>query len=231
MNLQPNATKSGFTLIEFMVIAVVLAVLVGIYLPGIIRPRPCTGCGPNCVNNLKQIGLAFRQWALDNGDRFPMQVSTTNWGTMEWVGRGPVYFHFLVMSNELNTPKVLFCPNETDPWRSAVASFGITTNANTSYLTNDSNVSYFVGVDAEDTKPSMLLAGDHHFTVGGKRPSRGVLRLWTNSPVAWTKPARPRHEHGGNIALADGSVQAFNDHQFRKALSETGVVTNRLAMP
>ena len=28
-----------------------------------------------CVNNLKQIGLAFRTWALDNKDRFPVSTN------------------------------------------------------------------------------------------------------------------------------------------------------------
>jgi hypothetical protein len=36
-----------------------------------------------------------------------MQVSVTNGGTMELVNGGTVFEHFLVMSNELSTPKLL----------------------------------------------------------------------------------------------------------------------------
>ena len=43
-----------------------------------------------CVNNLKQIGLAARIWANDNDNIFPPD--------------------FISMSNELATPKILFCP-------------------------------------------------------------------------------------------------------------------------
>jgi hypothetical protein len=57
----------------------------------------------DCVNNLKQLGLAVRLWALDNGDRFPSSL--------------------VQMSNELNTVKVLLCPSDeakqkwqTVPW-------------------------------------------------------------------------------------------------------------------
>lgn len=71
-----------------------------------------------CVNNLKQIGLAFRQWALDNSDQYPFNVSTNNGGTMELCA-GEKYgfdrnaaWHFLVMSNELNTPILLVCPKD-----------------------------------------------------------------------------------------------------------------------
>src|ERR1700690_2770460 len=60
-----------------------------------------------CVNNLKQIGLSFRTWALDNDGKFPFNVSTNAGGTMEFCATGADGFdsnaavHFQVMSNEL----------------------------------------------------------------------------------------------------------------------------------
>jgi len=47
----------------------------------------------NCVNNLKQIGLALRIWATDNQDVFPMDL--------------------LSASNGLVTPKILTCAGDT----------------------------------------------------------------------------------------------------------------------
>ena len=41
-----------------------------------------------CDNNLKQIGLAFRTWAIDNDGRFPFNVSTNTGGTMEFCATG-----------------------------------------------------------------------------------------------------------------------------------------------
>jgi len=35
----------------------------------------------NCVNNLKQVGLSFRIWSGDNGDRYPQRVPNTEGGT------------------------------------------------------------------------------------------------------------------------------------------------------
>lgn len=52
-----------------------------------------------CLNNLKQIGLAARLWANDNKDVLPED--------------------FLSMTNELSTPKVLFCPADTHRQRSS----------------------------------------------------------------------------------------------------------------
>jgi hypothetical protein len=72
-----------------------------------------------CVNNLKQIGLAFRTWAIDNDGQFPFNVSTNAGGTMELCARGADGFdtnaalHFQVMSNELSTPRILVCPKDS----------------------------------------------------------------------------------------------------------------------
>ena len=95
-------------------------------------------------------------------------------------------------------------------------------------LTNDHSVSYFVGVDADQTRPTMLLSGDDNFTVAGKTPKPGLLQLWTNSPVAWTAK---RHVNQGNVGLADASVHIPNNQRLRQILSNTGMPTNRLAMP
>jgi hypothetical protein len=46
-----------------------------------------------CVNNLKQLGLAARIWAVDHGDKLPPD--------------------FLSMTNELSTAKILVCPADT----------------------------------------------------------------------------------------------------------------------
>src|SRR6266516_3654392 len=114
--------RRSFTLLEFLLIVTVLAVLVAVFLPAMTR-RHYRNPRINCVNNLKQVGLAFRQWALDNNDKFPTQVSVTNGGTMELVESGNVYVHFLVMSNELNMPRILFCPQESNPKRQPATTF------------------------------------------------------------------------------------------------------------
>jgi hypothetical protein len=38
-----------------------------------------------CVNDLKQVGIAFRLWEGDNNDKYPMAVSVTNGGAMELI--------------------------------------------------------------------------------------------------------------------------------------------------
>src|SRR5258706_8337794 len=111
-----NHSDRAFTLIELLLIITTFSILAILLLPRLARPKGY-GNRAGCVNNLKQVGIAFKVWALDNGDKYPMQVSVTNGGTRELVSSGAVFSHFLVMSNELNTPKLLFCPQENDPKR------------------------------------------------------------------------------------------------------------------
>ena len=100
------------TLVEAVVVICVLAALVVVLLPALVPQRHAQRMRQriNCVNNLKEIGLAFRVWEGDNGNKYPMETSVTNGGAMEFAERGIVYPIFQVMSNELGTPKLLICP-------------------------------------------------------------------------------------------------------------------------
>jgi prepilin-type N-terminal cleavage/methylation domain-containing protein/prepilin-type processing-associated H-X9-DG protein len=205
------------TLVEVIVVIVILGILAAILLPAL-APHHCTCLKINCVNNLKQTALAFRIWAGDNDDKYPMQQSVTNGGVMEFAAGTNVWMIYSVMSNELSTPKVVFCPQDTK-----------------SVLANDfgngfknSNVSYFVGLNADQAHPQMILSGDDNFAIGGVPVKSGLLEVSTNVPISWTAA---RHKFAGNIGLVDGSVESVTIAGLTNLLHQTGVATNRLAIP
>src|SRR4051794_29206473 len=176
--MKTRSESKAFTLIELLVL-VACGLAVGFVMLEVPRRQRC-GCRMNCVNNLKQIGLSFRTWALDNQDRYPMAVPVTNGGSMEFIPTGVAWAHFSVMSNELSTPKVLICPQDVprravppviarapvSAMRTTATTFGLTPRSGQVPFASDTNLSYFVGVDADEKHPRMLLAGDWNVAVG-----------------------------------------------------------------
>jgi hypothetical protein len=172
----------------------------------------------NCVNNLKQVGLAYRIWEGDNNDNYPMGVSVTNGGAMEMVQAGNAVISYLVMSNELSTPKILYCPK--DRTRITATRFGDLSN---------SNLSYFAGAEVKkDDDPKLILSGDCNFEMDRKPVGPGLVSFGTNEPIAWQTN---RHGKSGNLGFAVGSVQSATQAGLRAYVVETGVATNRWAIP
>lgn len=211
-----NPSKRGFTLVALLVIVALVALLAAMLLPALFAAKG-KATRVNCVNNLKQCGLAFRIWEGDNGDKYPMDVSTTSGGTREFADGADTFRHFQVMSNELSTPKILICPNDT---RTAAYDFKHFRNV---------NVSYFVGLDADESQPQRLLDGDRNLTADNQ-PENGILKLVPGQRVSWTQTM---HVNNGNVGLADGSVQQFSNSGVREALKNSGDATNtwRISLP
>src|ERR1700722_11293608 len=116
-SMKKQNQKKAFTLIELLVVIAIIAILAAMLLPALAAAKR-KAQRISCVNNLKQVGLAFRVWAGDNSDRYPMAVSTNAGGAQEEVfssanttaGIYGITNIFQVMSNELSTPKILYCP-------------------------------------------------------------------------------------------------------------------------
>jgi competence protein ComGC len=225
--------NQAMTLIEVFAVIVVVFILATIFLP-VIRTPHSGAQRINCINNLKQVGLAFRIWEGDNNDLYPAAVSITNGGTMELVATGDAAAVFQVMSNELSTPKILACPDDK-----TINSFA----AGFSSAELKNKISYFAGLDAtNDSNPNLLLSGDYNFEIGGIPVKSGLLSFSTNSSIAWSAarhkslnahfwtPKRDRFV--GNICLADGSVSyLWHSDELQKAIFQTGLATNHFTIP
>ncbi len=107
--------RSGFTLVELLVVISIIGVLVGLLLPAVQAAREAAR-RIQCANNLKQIGLAAIQHA-DAAGKFPSGAQTSsflpNSHRLMWSGQ---LLPFLEQSNLRNTvdadkPWDTFAPN------------------------------------------------------------------------------------------------------------------------
>jgi hypothetical protein len=199
---------------ELMVLVAVMALIAMIILP-----RPASVHRPavriKCVNNLKNVGLAFRIFATDNNDLFPGQLMASN--GVELANMDVVKV-LQSLSNELSTPKILICPK--DEKREEAKNFASLTAK---------NISFFASLSASETNPAMFLAGDRNLLVNGKAAT-GLLAVTTNTALAWSKEM---HVEQGDICMADGSVQQMSNPRLAQSLrgNEQEVGTNFLSFP
>ncbi len=229
-----RARVQAFTLIEVLFVVGLLTVLGLMLLPA------TTGCRGKserikCANNLKQVGLAFIVFANDHDDRFPFQ--TTNVVALGLDRRA--WTQFLVLSNELGSPKLLWCPGDK-PWRSAATNFSMGPAASPASLARlqDHAVSYFIGLGADLNAPNAILVGDGNVASSNSAPlysSRGVNPFVQVPPTATWATNFAHHDMAGNIGLADGSVQQVTESGFRSQRAQAadlyGTNANRFVFP
>lgn len=214
-------TRRASTMTDVLIVVVTIVLLVGVLLPRLARPRShIKSVRIHCVVNQKQIGLALRIWAFDNNDQFPWMTST-NGGTAEFANSTNVFLHFLTASNELGTPQILAC--KADTARTQTADWNTFRNQ---------NLSYFVGLTAEESNPQSILSGDRNLTTNGTPLGHGVFNIATTNQPGWSKTI---HQSAGNVGLADGSVQQVSIAALQKQwqsytnLSSTNL--QRIAIP
>lgn len=232
---------------ELLTVLLVIAVLGILGFSHVSMPRGCGGRSIHVkdINNLKNVGLAFRIFATDHQDRFPMMVSTISGGSREFVGdNARIFMHFGVMSNELSTPKILISPLADVSPRIEATRFvegPDRTGAQVEFDRNQ-NISYFVGIDADETAPRSLLAGNRWITNSVRRSVSEAMHVRfghdqtdrdsSAGTAGWAlHPSHQKDTRGGAVVFGDGSVARLDSNELREALTASEAKENELALP
>jgi prepilin-type N-terminal cleavage/methylation domain-containing protein len=193
----------SFTLIELLVVISVIALLAGMLGTHLATARE-RARRIQCLNNLRQFGLAVKQYALDHEERFPDNASGSD---------NTVTDHVKLVSNALgNTAQIFRCPSDlTRPLTNEVTAM---TDANVSYsyvrrLNDNMTIDTPMALDR-----SLVGQTENHL-------------LTSLAGAAWATTSPHKHE-GGNILYS--GAQASWSLTFPLTLG-SATDTNRLCSP
>ena len=190
--------KEAFTLVEMLVVIAIIGILAALLLPALTGGKE-RAKRILCETQLQQMGIAFQSFSHDHDSKFPMQVSIADGGSQDVLQTGSStngifyieYRYFQPLGSILETPRILVCPTDI---RLPALSFNVLQN---------SNVSYFVSVNAEYNQPMSILAGD-----GNLAASTTMLHVMTGGRLTWDSKL---HAYKGNVLFADGHVEEWKD--------------------
>ncbi len=102
----------GFTLIELLVVIAIIAILAAMLLPALSRSKQ-QALKTSCRSNLKQLGIASYNYAMDNKDNFPNMNPKLDGNTTDisgnWCWDVPDYVANVLVASG-TTADVCYCP-------------------------------------------------------------------------------------------------------------------------
>ena len=179
---------------------------------------------------------------MDFGGAYPWQVSPDQGGVSlvtATVAGAPattisnnVTAAFAAVSNELSTPKIVWCPSDGSRYTASNTWVGV---QRLTIANNQKVPSYFLGTTATEEQPQSILGGDRNTTNGltevalaGKHvifagnEANGVIAVATLNKIGYTSAI---HQNAGNILLGDGSVQQVSSGRFRDQIRDSAAAS------
>ncbi len=174
--------KSNFTLIELLVVIGIIALLAAMLMPALSKAQEAARQA-DCVNQLKQIGLALKMYSNDMRGQYPNGL-TSDGALDENVHHNSPGLAHLWYDNYVETGKGFVCRSTknspADKYKTLAAASDTATGG--SVKTERSSYLYYAGLAADDVTAENGLCRDKN----------------TN------------HKNGGDVLFGDGHVEKFS---------------------
>ncbi|MBN1916789.1 MAG: type II secretion system protein [Verrucomicrobia bacterium] len=196
--LRFKSSRAGFTLIELLVVIAIIAILAGMLLPALARARE-QARRASCLSNVKQLGLAMKQYSQDFAERYPWTLNATGSSAPDaWKDTG------LLFPNYNSAIKSFYCPSSKDRvFDSAKVTAKIASPLTPFALSGTKEViSYSYGCDYSSGSPVR----------GWTENARSTVRLMADKKAGTTATATVAKDYnhkddGRNVLYQDGHVK------------------------
>jgi prepilin-type processing-associated H-X9-DG protein/prepilin-type N-terminal cleavage/methylation domain-containing protein len=216
---ESRGTNRAFTLLELLVVLVIVFILVSLILP-MHSDAPRKAYRVLCMSNLSQIGVGCLMFADDQTNDFPWHVANVKADLEGPVRSNHISTAFALLSPYLPNPRAFICPTDSRKPATNYVSLGNT------------NISYFVNLDAGTNAVKTFAAGDRNIQFNNTPLHSGQHTLQTNSTFGWTRELHPKGSPypGGNLLFCDGHVE-WSRTNFTHLVVAQGFPAARLAVP
>ena len=217
VSLCPNRGRSqsvGLTLVELLAVIGILGILMAILLPALSRAQEA-GRRASCVNNLRQIGIAFELYLLEHDGVYPAASDPVSEEPYYWLWMGRGWQELLVpyIPGDEDNPGVFICPSDIrapDQYASTSYAYSMAFYHSPQQIDKMDETSYTYS----SPKPTIPQR-----SINVRKPSQKILvGEWFANHTAF-KGDKGWHGRGGkrNFLFADGHVRYLDDDEIAPA--------------